>query len=277
MTGAEPLLEARDVVKRFPVRSGLFGAKNYIVALDGVSLGIARGESVGLAGESGCGKSTLASILLGLDAPDSGKVILAGRSVSAYDPKHRAQMIQPVFQDPYSSLNPKYTIAEIVGQGLRIRGGLSRSERRARVLEFCDLVGLTRQQTTRYPYELSGGQRQRVAIARTLVLRPQLVICDEPTSALDVSVQAQILTLLQELQAELSLSYLFISHDLPVIRYLCSRVIVMNAGRIVEKGTVPEIFEHPSHDYTRRLLSSVLPVRRALSSTMSVQSETGLP
>ena len=253
-----PILSAKNVVRRFQLRSGLLGKSGVIHALRGVSLDVGEGECVGLAGESGCGKSTLASILLGLEIPDEGVVRIGGQQIGELDRLARARLIQPVFQDPYSSLNPRHRISDIVEAPLAIQGKVDRGERSRKVREICDLVGLSQAMIDRFPYELSGGQRQRVAIARALVLRPRLVICDEPTSALDVSVQAQILNLLQDLQGELKLGYLFISHDLAVIRHLCDRVVVMQAGQIVEEGPVDTVFETPKRHYTQRLLDSVL-------------------
>ncbi len=253
-----PVLEAENVSRTFRLRGGLFRTGGEIRALRAVSLTVARGECVGLAGESGCGKSTFASILLGLDSPDTGEVRLDGQPIERFDRLARSRILQPVFQDPYASLNPRQRIADIVEAPLAIQGTVKKAERARQVREICDLVGLSETMITRFPYELSGGQRQRAAIARALILRPQLVICDEPTSALDVSVQAQILNLLQDLQNELKLSYLFISHDLAVIRHLCSRVAIMQAGCIVEEGPVPAIFDAPATPYTRQLLDSVL-------------------
>jgi len=255
---SSPILSARNVVRRFQLRSGLLGKSGVIHALRGVSLDVGEDECVGLAGESGCGKSSLASILLGLEIPDEGVVRIGGQPIGDLDRLARARLIQPVFQDPYSSLNPRHRISNIVEAPLAIQGEGDRGERSRKVREICDLVGLSQAMIDRFPYELSGGQRQRVAIARALILRPRLVICDEPTSALDVSVQAQILNLLQDLQGELKLGYLFISHDLAVIRHLCSRVVVMQAGQIVEEGPVDTVFESPKRDYTKRLLDSVL-------------------
>ncbi|MBO6777061.1 MAG: ABC transporter ATP-binding protein [Marinibacterium sp.] len=232
--------------------------KKPLAAVKGVSLKVPKGQVVGLVGESGCGKSTLASILLGLQAPTKGDVLYSGESASGFNRKDVARRIQPIFQDPYSSLNPTKTIRSIVSQPLRIHNVGDPSEWNAKVAEILDLVGLPRRAAGSYPSQLSGGQRQRVAIARALIMRPEIVICDEPTSALDVSVQSQILNLLQDLKEELGLTYLLISHNLAVVEHLADRVAVMYLGRIVEEGPSEDVFADPRHPYTRALLESVL-------------------
>jgi len=255
---ADIAMEVCALRRVYKLKRGLFRAPGDIVAVDNVSLRLHRGETLGLVGESGCGKSTLAKMLLGLVEPSAGNVLVDGQEV---DPRRRralARHIQPVFQDPYSSLNPRRTVAEIVGVPLRLHAAGSGAEQHAKVREMLDLVGMPERTHGQYPSQLSGGQRQRVAIARALVLRPDILICDEPTSALDVSVQAQILNLLLDLKAEFGLTYLFISHDLAVVEHLVDRVAVMHRGAIVELGTREQIFARPAHAYTRTLLASAL-------------------
>jgi peptide/nickel transport system ATP-binding protein len=251
-------LELCALSRSFSLKRGLFRAPGEIKAVDNVTLRIAKGETLGLVGESGCGKSTLAKMLLGLLAPSSGNVLLHGKEIDPRRRRERARQIQPIFQDPYSSLNPRRTVAEIVGVPLRLHRVGSRSEQQRTVRETLDLVGMPERTHQQYPSQLSGGQRQRVAIARALVLRPDILVCDEPTSALDVSVQAQILNLLMDLKAEFGLTYFFISHDLGVVEHLVDRVAVMHRGAIVELGTREQIFSQPAHPYTRALLASAL-------------------
>jgi len=252
---SEILLEARDVHCRFPVDRGLLGRRRELRAVNGVSLQLQRGEILGLVGESGCGKSTLARLLLGLQTPTSGDIVLDGAAITRLDRKALARRIQPIFQDPYASLNARKTIGQIVGLPLRIHA--VDGDRRAAVIAMLERVGLSAQMMDARPDELSGGQRQRVAIARALILRPEIVICDEPTSALDVSVQAQILNLLLELQRDLGTSYLLISHNLAVVEHLASRVAVMYLGRLVEIADVDTLFRAPAHPYTQALLAAV--------------------
>jgi peptide/nickel transport system ATP-binding protein len=251
-------LELCALSRRFALKRGLFRAPGEIKAVDNVTLRVAKGETLGLVGESGCGKSTLAKMLLGLLAPSSGNVLLHGREIDPRQRRAHARRIQPIFQDPYSSLNPRRTVADIVGVPLRIHQVGSRAEQQRTVRETLDLVGMPERTHQQYPNQLSGGQRQRVAIARALVLRPDILVCDEPTSALDVSVQAQILNLLMDLKAEFGLTYFFISHDLGVVEHLVDRVAVMHRGAIVEQGTREQIFARPEHAYTRALLASAL-------------------
>ncbi|MEL6217807.1 MAG: oligopeptide/dipeptide ABC transporter ATP-binding protein [Pseudomonadota bacterium] len=258
MTPTAPALETDDVTCVYHVSQGFMKGTKPLRAVNGVSLHVPKGQVVGLVGESGCGKSTLASILLGLQAPTTGDVRYSGESAAGFSRKEIARRIQPIFQDPFSSLNPTKTIHSIVSQPLRIHGVGNPSEWDAKVSEILNLVGLPRRAANSYPSQLSGGQRQRVAIARALIMRPEIVICDEPTSALDVSVQSQILNLLQDLKEELGLTYLLISHNLAVIEHLADRVAVMYLGRIVEEGPAEDVFADPRHPYTRALLASVL-------------------
>ncbi|WP_050526359.1 ABC transporter ATP-binding protein [Pseudorhodobacter aquimaris] len=253
-----PVLELKNVAKTYRVKQGLFGKPKPLKAVNDVSLKLGRGEVLGLVGESGCGKSTLAKILLGLEAPTEGQVLVDGDAIGGQDRLALAKRIQPIFQDPYSSLNPRKTISDIVSLPLRVHGVGDAESRAKAVRETLELVGLPARVLNTYPSQMSGGQRQRVAIARALIMRPEIVICDEPTSALDVSVQSQILNLLNDLRDDFGLTYLFISHDLAVIEHLATRVAVMYLGRIVEEADVEELFATPRHPYTRALLNSVL-------------------
>jgi peptide/nickel transport system ATP-binding protein len=253
-----PLIEARHVARDFRVSTGVLRPKRTLQAVDDVSLAIRPGEVVGLVGESGCGKSTLARMLLGLLAPTAGEIFLTGQAISALPRRAVAALVQPVFQDPYSSLNPRKSIGSIIGLPLRVQGGRDSAKRRTEVEEMMEQVGLSRRLYDNYASQLSGGQRQRVAIARALINRPRLVICDEPTSALDVSVQSQILNLLQELRRDLGLTYLLISHNLAVVDHMATRVAVMYLGRIVEEAETDALFRAPNHPYTQALLASVL-------------------
>ena len=251
-----PALSLDGVSLTFSVSHGLFRMADTLHALSEVDLVLHKGETLGLVGESGCGKSTLAKLLLGILKPDSGRVLIEGRALAELPQRALAQLIQPVFQDPYSSLNPSRTIGAIVEQPLRIHA--IAEDRPAKVARMLDLVGLPSRLTNAYPAELSGGQRQRVAIARALILEPSILICDEPTSALDVSVQAQVLNLLAALRRELGLTMLFISHNLAVVEHVADRVAIMYLGRIVEEGTSQKVMKSPRHPYTRALLSSIL-------------------
>lgn len=253
-----PVLELKNVAKTYSVRQGLFGKAKPLKAVNDVSVTLSRGEVLGLVGESGCGKSTLAKILLGLEPPTEGQVLVEGNAIGSQDRLALARRIQPIFQDPYSSLNPRKTIADIVSLPLRVHSIGDAKSRAKSVRETLDLVGLPARVLNTYPSQMSGGQRQRVAIARALIMRPEIVICDEPTSALDVSVQSQILNLLNELRDEFGLTYLFISHDLAVVEHLATRVAVMYLGRIVEEADVTGLFDAPRHPYSRALLNSVL-------------------
>jgi len=255
---ATPMLEARSVSRTFRVSVGLFKPKRTLRAVDDVSLAVRPGEVVALVGESGCGKTTLARMLLGLLPPTAGEIRIGDRPTTALSRRSVATLVQPVFQDPYSSLNPRKSIGSIITLPLRVQGDGDSSKWRARVEEMMERVGLSRALYDNYPSQLSGGQRQRVAIARALVNRPRLVICDEPTSALDVSVQSQILNLLQELRRDMGLTYLLISHNLAVVEHMATRVAVMYLGRIVEEADTDTLFRAPKHPYTQALLASVL-------------------
>jgi peptide/nickel transport system ATP-binding protein len=250
-------IEVRDVEKLFQLRTGMFAAARHVRAVDGVSLSVPAGGCFGIVGESGCGKSTLARLIMGLYSPTGGEVLIDGRRLDGMPRRERARLIQPVFQDPFSSLNPRRSIRDIVALPLAAQG-MPERETTTRVNAMLERVGLSVEMAHRLPAQLSGGQRQRVAIARALVLRPRIVVCDEPTSALDVSVQAQILNLLAELRRDLGLTLLFISHNLAVVEHICDEVAVMYLGRIVERAATDALFRAPTHPYTRALLASVL-------------------
>jgi len=258
------LLRVEDLVKHFPVKKGLFGRNTGAVqAVDGISFELARGETLALVGESGCGKSTTGRLLLRLIEPTSGKVWFDGQDLFSLDAQAlRAQRraMQIIFQDPYGSLNPRMTVAQTLAEPLALYG-LAAGRQKARGAELLGLVGLSAQHAQRYPHEFSGGQRQRIGIARALAVEPRLIICDEPVSALDVSIQAQVINLLMDLQQRLELSYVFIAHDLAVVKHIATRVAVMYLGRIVEHADKRELFGRPRHPYTRALLSAI-PVPR---------------
>lgn len=251
-------LDASGISRTFDQTSGKFGPRRHIVAVDDVTLAVAPGATLGIVGESGCGKSTLARILLGILPTSSGRVLVDGHDLARLDRRARARLIQPVFQDPTSSLNPRQRVADIVETPLRASGEMSREIRRRRMMEMLDRVGLSAEIASRFPRQLSGGQRQRVAIARALVLEPKILICDEPTSALDVSVQAQILNLLVEVSTALGLTLVLISHNLAAVEHIADDVAVMYLGRVVEIGPAADVFRNPRHPYTRALLASVL-------------------
>ncbi|HYA29784.1 MAG TPA: dipeptide ABC transporter ATP-binding protein [Acidobacteriota bacterium] len=255
------LLEIRNLKKHFPVGEGLFSrGKGAVKAVDGVTLSINEGETLGLVGESGCGKSTLGRTILRLIEPTSGEVIFAGKNILAMPQRElrdtRRQM-QIIFQDPYASLNPRMRVGDIVGEGLEIHKLAKGKAKRDRVMELLHQVGLREDHYDRYPHEFSGGQRQRIGIARALAVNPKFIVCDEPVSSLDVSIQAQIINLLQELQEKMHLTYLFISHDLRVVEHISHRVAIMYLGKVVEIAQGDKIYQDAKHPYTRALLSSV--------------------
>jgi oligopeptide/dipeptide ABC transporter ATP-binding protein len=257
----DALLEVRDLCTYFPVRRGLLGRTiGSVRAVDGISFALARAKTLGLVGESGCGKTTAGRTILRLIPATSGSVVFGGEDVFALPPgelRRLREHMQIIFQDPYGSLNPRMTIGGIIGEPLKIHGRARGRDLENRVAELLDRVGLSPSYRNRYPHEFSGGQRQRIGIARALALEPRLIICDEPVSALDVSIQAQILTLLEKLQADLGLAYLFIAHDLAVVSHISNDVAVMYLGKIVEKAPSGRLYENPLHPYTKCLMSAI--------------------
>ena len=276
------VIRVKDLKKYFPVRKGVFGRTvGHVHAVDGISFDINEVETLGLVGESGCGKSTVGRTLIRLLEPTSGSIYLGNDELTHLHSKdlrpHRKKM-QMIFQDPFASLDPRMTARDIVGELLDVHDGLTRKEKDRRVAELFERVGLRSNQMDNYPHEFSGGQRQRLGIARALSLRPQVIICDEPVAALDVSIQAQVVNLLAELQAELGLSYLFISHDLAVVKHISHRVAIMYLGRIVEIGTRRDLFENPQHPYTESLLSAVpIPDPKARRKVRVLQGDVPSP
>jgi len=260
MPETKPLLEARRLIKYYPIRGGVFMKEIAAVkAVDDVSLSIRKGETLGLVGESGCGKSTFGRAIMRLEEPTAGEVWFDGDNILTYDAEQIRTLrkkMQIIFQDPFSSLNPRKPVASIVGEPLLIHGMKRRREREERVLELLEVVGLSKEHMRRYPHMFSGGQRQRIGVARALALNPDLVVCDEAVSALDVSIQAQVINLLKDLQNEFRLTYLFISHDLHVVEYISDRVAVMYLGKIVEIAASQAVYGAPLHPYTQALLSA---------------------
>jgi len=276
----EPLLKVEGLTKHFPVRSGSLGRTQFVRAVDGVDLSIGAGQTLGLVGESGCGKTTTGRMLVRLIEPTAGRITFEGRDITRLN---RAQMrplrrdIQIIFQDPYSSLNPRHTVGDIVAMPMDVGGIKPPGGVKKRVQELLELVGLNPEHYNRYPHEFSGGQRQRIGIARALALKPKIIVADEPVSALDVSIQAQVINLLRDLQREFNLAFVFIAHDLAVVRHFCERIAVMYLGKIVEIGTRAEIYDRPAHPYTRALLSAVPDVTKLGKSTTRIRLEGDVP
>ncbi|MGA5424342.1 ABC transporter ATP-binding protein [Streptomyces lavendulocolor] len=285
-----PLLEVRELVKHYPLTRGVLFRKQIgaVKAVDGVSFALRPGETLGIVGESGCGKSTVARMLVSLERPTAGRILYKGEDITRLSGralKAVRRNIQMVFQDPYTSLNPRMTVGDIIGEPYEIHPEVApKGDRRRKVQELLDVVGLNPEYINRYPHQFSGGQRQRIGIARGLALRPEVIVADEPVSALDVSVQAQVVNLMEKLQDEFGLAYVFIAHDLSIVRHISDRVGVMYLGRVVETGTDTEIYDHPTHPYTQALLSAV-PVpdpevreqRERILLTGDVPSPTSVP
>ncbi len=280
---SEALLEIHNLKKYFPVTKGFVLRKvlGWVKAVDGVSLSVARGESFGLVGESGCGKTTLSRLILILETPTEGCIIFEGKDVQRLSKEELREFraaVQPVFQDPYSSLNPRMTISQIVGEPLMVTKTVSRQQVRERVRELLDVVGLRADSDKNYPHEFSGGQRQRIAVARALAASPRLIILDEPVSALDLSIRAQLMNLLKDLQSKLGLTYILIAHDLAVIRHMSSRIGVMYLGKIVESAENDELYQHALHPYTKMLLAAALPLRPdSQKQEVSIEGEVPSP
>jgi oligopeptide transport system ATP-binding protein len=281
---AELLLRAENLTRHFGARKGLFKKTSGAVrAVDGVDLVVRAGETLALVGESGCGKSTLARLLVRLDRPDAGTITFEGADIGSADGdalRAYRRKVQMVFQDPYMSLNPRETIGQAIINAWEINGGVPKSARREKCLELLDLVGMRADRIDWYPHQLSGGQRQRIAVARAIAVNPALVVCDEPVSALDVSVQAQVLDLLEDLQQRFNMAYLFISHDLAVVEEIADRVIVMYLGRVVESGTIEQVYGRPAHPYTAALLAAAPvpdPHNRTLETKQLLQGDPPSP
>jgi oligopeptide/dipeptide ABC transporter ATP-binding protein len=276
----QELLSVQGLKKYFAIGGGfLRGKPVFLKAVAGVDITVKQGETFGLVGESGCGKTTLGRCILRLEDPTEGRIFFEDQDILAYD-RHQLQAarrnMQVIFQDPYSSLNPRKKVSRIIGEGFSVHKSLSKKESRERVNELANLVGIRPEQIDRYPHEFSGGQRQRICIARALALNPKLIVADEPVSALDVSIQAQILNLLVELQNQFSLTYLFISHDLSVVKHICDRVAVMYTGRIVELADTVDLFRHPLHPYTQALLSAV-PITKPIRQNKRIRLQGEVP
>lgn len=254
------ILHVNKLAKHYEINKGLFKKPNIIKAVNGIDFEVKKGEILSIVGESGCGKSTTAKLLMGIEKPTSGQIYFKDKALSEFSYQNWQEYrkkVQIIFQDPYSSLNPRWNVGKIIAEPLVLNTDLTLKQIRAKVFSVMDKVGLLPEWFERYPHQFSGGQRQRIGIARALVLQPELIICDEPVSALDVSIQAQVLNLLLDLQDEFNLTYVFISHDLGVVEHISDRVVVMYFGDIVELKDVNELFENPKHEYTKKLLSAI--------------------
>lgn len=283
MSAKEPVVRVEHLKKFFPVKGGLFEKRQYVRAVNDVSFSIARGETLGIVGESGCGKSSLGRTVLKIHQPDEGRIWFNGTDITGFNEKKMhpfRQRMQMIFQDPYASLNPRFTVGETIAEPMEIYGMYTKAERTERVQSLMETVGLKPDHIRRYPHEFSGGQRQRIGIARTLALDPEFIVCDEPFSALDVSIQAQIINLLEKLQDERQLSYIVVAHDLNAVRHISHTIGVMYLGHLVEIGPAAQIYKEPLHPYTRALISSIPaadPDRAGLQNRIILEGEVPSP
>lgn len=284
MIDKKVLVEIKGLTKFFPVKKGLFiKSRSYVKAVDDISFTINKGETLGLVGESGCGKTTCGRTIIKLYEPTAGEIVYDGHDLSKLSPKQMLpyrKKIQMIFQDPYASLNSRMTVGDIVGESIDIHGVYRGKDRMERIQSLLTTVGLNSEHSSRYPHEFSGGQRQRIGIARSLAIQPEFIICDEPISALDVSIQAQVINMLEELQENMGLTYLFIAHDLSMVKHISNRIGVMYLGRMVEIGSSDEVYNHPMHPYTEALLSAIPipdPEEAALRQRIMLQGEIPSP
>lgn len=284
MSDKKVLVEIKDLTKYFPVKKGFLSkSESNVKAVDGISFTINKGETLGIVGESGCGKTTCGRTIIKLYEPTSGQIIYDGHDLSKLSPRQMLpyrKKIQMIFQDPYASLNSRMTVGDIVGESIDIHGVYRGKDRMARIQELLTTVGLNSEHASRYPHEFSGGQRQRIGIARSLAVQPEFIICDEPISALDVSIQAQVINMLEELQENMGLTYLFIAHDLSMVKHISNRIGVMYLGKMVEIGNSDELYGHPMHPYTQALLSAIPipdPVEAAIRKRIMLQGEIPSP
>jgi len=263
---SDTVFQINNLTKHYAINLGFFKAPKIVKAVDDITFNVQRGEVLSIVGESGCGKSTTAKLILKIEEPTGGEILFEGKDITKFNAEELAEYrtkIQIIFQDPYSSLNPRWKVGQIIGEPLVLNSTMTKEQIKERVLYLMERVGMLPEWYDRYPHQFSGGQRQRIGIARALALKPEVIICDEPVSALDVSIQAQVLNLLLDLQEEFDLTYIFISHDLSVVNHISDRIVVMYFGNIVEQKSAEELFNHPEHDYTQKLLSAIPVIQAA--------------